>query len=53
MSPFSGCGFSGDGFGHEIAARRLVERAVRRAVDRPALARAAPRSSGTGVPVAR
>ncbi|MGH7744410.1 MAG: hypothetical protein ACREQ5_06250 [Candidatus Dormibacteria bacterium] len=53
MSPFSGCGFSRDGFGHETAAKRLDERAVRRAADQPAVVRAAPRSSDTAAPVAR
>jgi hypothetical protein len=53
MNLFSGCGFSRDGFGHETAAKRLDERDVRRAAGQPAVARAAPRSSGTGVPVAR
>ena len=53
MSPFSGYGFSRDGFGPETAAKRLDERAVRRAADRAAVARAAPRKSGTSAPVAR
>ncbi len=53
MSPFSGCGFSRDGSGHETTAKRLDERAVRRAADQPAVVRAVPRRSGTGAPVAR
>ncbi|MCA1696360.1 MAG: hypothetical protein LC749_17490 [Actinobacteria bacterium] len=53
MGPFSGCGFSCDGFGLETAAKRLAERAVHHAADQLAVARAAPRSSGTGAPVAR